>query len=145
MRRTVTGAALHYAALGLVLLAALQLAACTITLPFGAATPAPTTLACADHPHGSVDTINHEVTCIVSGAPASQTGFWLYFALTDPQGHQVTFQGTCQGTLTQGRGACTQTYAEIVGQFNHPSASVTGILLPSQQPLGPVSPTVIAP
>jgi hypothetical protein len=146
MRRYPTGAALRCAPLGLILLAALQLAACSISLPVSSGTPIPTppALACADHQQVQLDTISHEITCIINGAPASQTGFWLYYMLADQQGHERTFQGTCQGTLTQRRGACTETYAELVGQFDHPTATITGILLPSQQALGPVTPSVIS-
>jgi hypothetical protein len=142
MRRYTTGAARRSAPLGLILLAALRLAACSISLPVSSGTPP--TLACADHQQVQLDTVSHEITCIITGAPASQTGFWLYYKLADQQGHERTFQGTCQGTLTQGRGACTETYAELVGQFDHPTATITGIFLPSQQALGPVSPTVIS-
>ena len=146
MRQRTTGAALRQGSLGLILLAALQLAACSLSHPFSSATPTSTSpaLACADRQQVHLDTISHEITCIITGAPASQTGFWLYFTLADQQGHRRTYQGTCQGALAQGQGACTQTYVELVGQFDHPIATITGIFLPSQQALGPVNPTVIS-
>lgn len=86
--------------------------------------------------HG-VDVVNMKVTCQASGAAKGDTSFQLHYTLKDGNGHTRTFDATCTGTLVNGAGTCTQTYALVV-PFDSGSPMVSGEFLPSHKSLGPM-------
>jgi hypothetical protein len=93
-----------------------------------------------------------DLLCLVTGAPSGDTSFTLTLAITLPSTFHVTLTASpCTGTLQQGTGACAHTYTLSGGPL--PTAVPTtvplpavvyGILLPSQQRLGPVTPILAA-
>lgn len=86
--------------------------------------------------HG-VDVVNMKLTCHVSGAASGDSSFALHYSIKNGNGVPRTFDATCAGTLSNGAGTCTQTYALVV-PFDSGSASVTGEFLPSHKQLGPM-------
>lgn len=87
--------------------------------------------------HG-IDVVNTKLTCKVTGAASSDTTFTLHYAIKH-NGTPRPFDATCAGTLQNGAGTCTQTYALVV-PFDSGSASVSGELLPSHHAVGPLTP-----
>lgn len=85
--------------------------------------------------HG-VDVINMKLTCQASGAASGDTSFQLHYSIKDGNGNTRTFDATCDGTLQNGAGSCSQTYALVV-PFASGDATVSGEFLPSHKGLGP--------
>lgn len=89
--------------------------------------------------HG-VDVVNKKLTCQVANAASSDTSFTLHYAIKNDNGTPRTFDATCEGSLKNGVGTCTQTYALVVpGDLGTPS--VSGEFLPSHRAIGPIAPT----
>lgn len=86
--------------------------------------------------HG-IDVVNMKLTCQASGAATGDTSFKLHYTIKDGNGNPRAFDATCDGTLQNGAGTCTQTYALMV-PFDSGSASVRGEFLPSHKLLGPL-------
>ncbi len=98
------------------------------------------TLACVSVIGGQgIDTIAARLTCKVTGATASDTSFQLQYRVTD-SGNHLSYSAVCAGELHNGAGSCTQTYVAPVPLSITP-ASVSGHAEPSNQTLGPVTPT----
>jgi hypothetical protein len=115
-------------------------------LPLGPVTPnmpAAATLTCMEKVRANSMERLHKLTCTVTGAPSSDTFFTLHYTLSDSSGTTQTYPSTCDGSLQYGAGTgtCTQTYDEFIGVFKNPQVTVFGELRPSQEPLGPVTPT----
>ncbi len=122
----------------LVVAGCLALAACA---PLGASsTPATPALSCTRHdlPEG-IDVIRIMLRCTVTGAARGETGFSLKFTLTQQGSQGQTFSTPCSGALQHGAGSCDATYTTIVN-FTFGSSSVAGELLPTNRPLGPLTP-----
>ncbi len=103
--------------------------------------PAAAKLTCTDQVKTNSTERLHELTCKVAGAPSSETSFTLQYTLSDSNGTTETFPSRCEGALQYGAGTgtCVQKYDEDVGVFKNPRATVFGELLPSKEPLGPVT------
>lgn len=86
-----------------------------------------------------VDTIAARLTCKVTGASASDTSFQLQYQVTDSGSH-LSYSAVCSGALHNGAGSCVQMYVAPVPLSLTP-ASVSGHAEPSNQALGPVTPT----
>ncbi|HKW22041.1 MAG TPA: hypothetical protein VJO13_11730 [Ktedonobacterales bacterium] len=131
--------ALMVATLGLVAVLAVALAGCN---PFALTRAAsgdgsPSVLQCNQSMEGhGVDVVNMKVTCQASGAAAGDTSFQLHYSIKR-NGASRTFDATCAGTLTNGAGGCTQTYALVV-PFDDGPATISGEFLPSHKALGPM-------
>jgi hypothetical protein len=88
----------------------------------------------------TADTISTTISCTVTRAASDQTSFEVTYS-SPAVGAKGGVQDTCIGTLHQGTGSCSVSFdqnaiADKVG-------TVTAVLLPSQQSLGPVTPTPI--
>jgi hypothetical protein len=90
-----------------------------------------------------------ELLCLVTGAPRSDTGFTLTFVITGQSPPIPPTSSPCVGMLQQGEGACTHTYLLGIGPppltpiapKSVPfTAVVSGVLHPSGQRVGPVTP-----
>lgn len=103
--------------------------------------PVAAKLTCTDQVRTTSATRLHELTCTVEGAPSSETSFSLQYTLSDSTGTTETFPSRCEGALQYGagKGTCVQVYVEDVGVFTNPQAAVFGELLPSREPLGPIT------
>ena len=131
----------------------LALSACGISVDVPAASSSPSastdsqaTLTCQEHSEVAAtfrdpgpQKVVHDLTCNVTGAPNSETSFTLKYQLQD-NGTMLTYGPTCSGPLQNGKGACFQTYIEVVGVFDHAMPIVFGELLPGRESLGPVMP-----
>jgi len=84
------------------------------------------------------DTLSGTLTCQVAGAASDQTSFTLTYTAPSPKGQGV--DATCGGALHSGTGTCTVSFTASA-QASRPG-TVTGQLLPSDQHLGPETPTV---
>lgn len=126
------------ALLTLVLALSSTLAACGLTTgaTLGGGPPASLTCTQAMVGHG-IDVVNAKLTCQVSGAASDDTSFQVHYSVKSGTGTPRSFDATCDGTLQNGAGSCTQTYALVV-PFDAGSASVEGQLLPSHKALGPL-------
>ena len=89
-----------------------------------------------------VDVLATKLTCNVADAASNETSFTLRYTLIADDGTRRPFNATCDGTLHDGAGSCTQTYA-VIAPLSPSSASVDGELLPSHRALGPVTPTAV--
>lgn len=100
------------------------------------------TLSCAVHStEGSEDDETQQtLTCAVKQAPSTDTHFILRYSVRDPTGGIHPFSQTCNGSLRNGTGSCSQKY-EFVFAFSPMSAPITGQSLPSRTPLGPATPS----
>jgi hypothetical protein len=103
----------------------------------GGATPA---LSCALTREGghSIDTITYTVACHVTHAAPGEKTFALHVAFADGSGRTDAFDAPCAGTINDAAGSCSQSYVVRV-PFSVASASVNGALMPSGQPLGPLT------
>jgi hypothetical protein len=101
------------------------------------------TLACTvRQSEGSADDETKQtLTCKVTHAPAADTHFTLHYSIRDPIGNLHPFTQTCDGSLRNGGGTCTQTY-EFIFPFAPMPGPVTGETLPSHHKLGPVTPSI---
>lgn len=98
----------------------------------------PTTLQCNQSTEGhGVDVVNMKLTCQASGAARGDTSFQLHYTIKNGNGHTHSLNATCTGTLVNGAGTCTQTYALVV-PFDTGSATISGEFLPSHTLLGPL-------
>jgi hypothetical protein len=89
------------------------------------------------------DQISQTLTCTVRNAPASDTSFALRYGVLDPSGNSHPFTQTCDGSLHDGSGSCTESYQYIL-PFDAQNGPVTGASSPSGQKLGPIIPTTDA-
>jgi hypothetical protein len=107
-----------------------------------AVSAAPLTLACTvrQSEGSSDDETKQTLTCKVTHARAADTRFTLHYSIRDPIGNLHPFTQTCDGSLRNGGGTCTQTY-EFIVPFAPVPGPVTGETLPSHHKLGPVTPT----
>jgi predicted small secreted protein len=130
----------------LLFLAPLLLAACATT-PAGGGDDTPSAahamLACtvATSIEG-VDVIKQVLTCKVTAAPATETSMTLNYSVESGDGSQRQLSPACTGTLRNGTGSCTQTYATPAPMGSGPG-SVSGETQPHHFRLGPVVPTQI--
>lgn len=124
----------------------LALAACgSSALGSGGGSTPGAHLSCTDSTSvGQVDVIHVTVNCSVAGASANETSFRLRYTVSNADGQQRSFDQTCEGTLHNGAGNCTTTYA-LIAPFEVSSSSVEGVLLPSNDHLGPVAPKDVTP
>ena len=99
---------------------------------------APAVLQCnqSNAGHG-IDVVNMKLTCQASGAASGDTSFQLRYTIKNSNGQTRSFDATCVGTLVNGKGTCTQTYALVI-PFDSGSATISGEFLPSQKALGPL-------
>jgi hypothetical protein len=104
------------------------------------------TLTCAVHSaEGSDDDeTQHTLACTVKHAPTTDTQFTLHYGVRDPAGNVHSLAQTCNGSLRNGTGSCSQTY-EFIFAFAPAPAPVTGELLPSHSALGPALPSFSSP
>jgi hypothetical protein len=86
--------------------------------------------------HG-VDVLNMKLTCQASGAAGGDTSFQLRYTIKNGNGQTRSFDATCVGTVVNGEGTCTQTYALVI-PFDSGSATISGEFLPSHKALGPL-------
>jgi len=99
---------------------------------------APAVLQCNQSAAGhGIDVVNMKLTCRASGAASSDTSFQLRYTIKNGNGQTRSFDATCVGTLVNGKGTCTQTYALVI-PFDSGSATISGEFLPSQKALGPL-------
>lgn len=99
-----------------------------------------TALACTmDSEAHPIDTITVVLNCVVTRAPADATSFTLHYTVQDSLGNPRTMGAPCEGSLTNGTGACTQTFSLPV-PLDPAKGTVSGTLQPGGQKLGPVVP-----
>jgi hypothetical protein len=110
----------------------------------GSAAPA---LSCTMTRDGhSIDTITYTVACHVTNTAPGDTTFALHVAFADGSGRTNAFDAPCAGTIKDGAGSCSQSYV-VRAPFSVASGTVSGALMPSGRPLGPLTltPTQVTP
>lgn len=90
--------------------------------------------------HG-VDNMSVNVTCTLSGAPSSDTSFTLTYALAHSDGSAFAYGVTCDGTLHNGQGQCSQT-VNVIAPAGPEDIRVKATLAPSKHTIGPMAPVV---
>jgi hypothetical protein len=116
------------------------LAGCSGNSAAGKSVPA-ASLTCTVHTSAGSDDdeVKQTLSCMVTHAKATDTSFSLHYGLVDPLGHVRPFDKTCDGSLHNGSGSCTQAY-EFIVPFRPAPAPVTGELLPSHVLIHPATP-----
>lgn len=85
-----------------------------------------------------IDVITAQLTCHVQGAARDATSFALTYRVSNSSGQGREIPGTCEGTLQDGAGVCTQRYA-APAPLGVGNGIVSGWTAPDHQPLGPVT------
>jgi hypothetical protein len=89
-----------------------------------------------------IDSLDETLHCTVAHVPSSETAFVLRFTAPSNAG-PYTFSPACQGTLSDGSGACTVSFSGFV-PFKIAKGTVAGATMPNHYALGPVVPIQVA-